>query len=75
MDKKEQEKNYYKEKYFNQKKTINKLQEELDRCKEYLQTREIKYCEKCKCYGDEGCDLQFYNYEYLCYDCSHEYNL
>jgi len=57
------------------KEELKKLQEELYRCQDYLQSREVKYCEKCKCYGDEGLDINFYNHEYLCYNCSHEYNL
>jgi len=58
------------------KEEIKKLKEQSDRMSRFLESREIKYCEKCEEYGEmtddpENCDGIFQNQKgnFICTDC------
>ncbi len=52
---------------------IAKLKEQNEKMTLYLETREIKYCEKCGLYGDEGDEIKRNDdYSYYCEDCNEE---
>ena len=49
------------------------LKKEHDRMSAYMYSREIKYCEKCRKYGDTGLDIcQDDDGEYICDECNEE---
>ena len=61
---------------WNLKEEIKKLKEQNDRMSRYIESREVKYCEKCEEYGEltddpENCDGIFQNQKgnFICTDC------